>query len=144
MHQPPSQSLHVNNLLIFLSPPSVLFFLSLSSTSLVLWLFSLLYQLLHFLSTPLSRDLDAPQCPIDLCGWRGKTSIRAFVPRNERLHYLRMVGVEVFRDKQGKRNDGSTVTQEGSTEDAEGLSQKPDILEQEGEETGAKRFKVQH
>ncbi len=93
-----------------------------------------MYQLLNFLSTPLSRDLDAPQCPIDLCGWRGKTSIRAFVPRNERLHYLRMVGVEVFRDKQGKRNDGSTVTQEGSTEDAEGLSQKPDILEQEGEE----------
>uniref|UniRef100_A0A8D0APC0 tRNA (cytosine(34)-C(5))-methyltransferase n=1 Tax=Sander lucioperca TaxID=283035 RepID=A0A8D0APC0_SANLU len=24
-----------------------------------------------------------PQCPIQLCGWRGKTSIRAFVPRNE-------------------------------------------------------------
>lgn len=42
-----------------------------------------------------------PQCPIQLCGWRGKTSIRAFVPRNERLHYLRMLGVEVFRDKQG-------------------------------------------
>ncbi|XP_029023349.1 RNA cytosine C(5)-methyltransferase NSUN2 [Betta splendens] len=50
-----------------------------------------------------------PQCPIQLCGWRGKTSIRAFVPRNERFHYLRMLGVEVFRDKQGlgqKRGDG--------------------------------------
>uniref|UniRef100_A0AAX7TAV7 tRNA (cytosine(34)-C(5))-methyltransferase n=1 Tax=Astatotilapia calliptera TaxID=8154 RepID=A0AAX7TAV7_ASTCA len=50
-----------------------------------------------------------PQCPIQLCGWRGKTSIRAFVPRNERFHYLRMLGVEVFRDKQGlgqKRSDG--------------------------------------
>uniref|UniRef100_A0A673A7F2 tRNA (cytosine(34)-C(5))-methyltransferase n=1 Tax=Sphaeramia orbicularis TaxID=375764 RepID=A0A673A7F2_9TELE len=35
-----------------------------------------------------------PQCPIQLCGWRGKTSIRAFVPRNERFHYLRMLGVE--------------------------------------------------
>ncbi|KAL0165477.1 hypothetical protein M9458_037321, partial [Cirrhinus mrigala] len=70
-----------------------------------------------------------------LCGWRGKTSIRAFVPRNERLHYLRMVGVEVFRDKQGKRNDGSTETQEENTEDAEGLSQEADLLEQEGEET---------
>ncbi|XP_061838377.2 RNA cytosine C(5)-methyltransferase NSUN2 isoform X1 [Nerophis lumbriciformis] len=42
-----------------------------------------------------------PQCPIRLCGWRGKTSIRAFVARNERYHYLRMLGVEVFRDKQG-------------------------------------------
>uniref|UniRef100_A0A8C2DA78 tRNA (cytosine(34)-C(5))-methyltransferase n=1 Tax=Cyprinus carpio TaxID=7962 RepID=A0A8C2DA78_CYPCA len=81
-----------------------------------------------------SEDLNAPQCPIDLCGWRGKTSIRAFVPRNERLHYLRMVGVEVFRDKQGKRNDGSTEIPEGSAEDAEGLSQEADLLEQEGEE----------
>ncbi|KAF4100244.1 RNA cytosine C(5)-methyltransferase NSUN2 [Onychostoma macrolepis] len=88
---------------------------------------------LRYLPDP--KDVDAPQCPIDLCGWRGKTSIRAFVPRNERLHYLRMVGVEVFRDKPGKRNDGSTVTQEGSTEDAEGLSREPDLLEQEGEET---------
>uniref|UniRef100_A0A671LC93 tRNA (cytosine(34)-C(5))-methyltransferase n=1 Tax=Sinocyclocheilus anshuiensis TaxID=1608454 RepID=A0A671LC93_9TELE len=82
-----------------------------------------------------SEDLDAPQCPIDLCGWRGKTSIRAFVPRNERLHYLRMVGVEVFHDKQGKRNDCSTEIQEGSTEDAVGLSQEADLLEEEGEET---------
>uniref|UniRef100_A0A8C1SQN6 tRNA (cytosine(34)-C(5))-methyltransferase n=1 Tax=Cyprinus carpio TaxID=7962 RepID=A0A8C1SQN6_CYPCA len=81
-----------------------------------------------------SEDLNAPQCPIDLCGWRGKTSIRAFVPRNERLHYLRMLGVEVFRDKQGKRNDGSTEIPEGSAEDAEGLSQEADLLEQEGEE----------
>uniref|UniRef100_A0A673IDD7 tRNA (cytosine(34)-C(5))-methyltransferase n=1 Tax=Sinocyclocheilus rhinocerous TaxID=307959 RepID=A0A673IDD7_9TELE len=84
---------------------------------------------LRYLPDP--QDLDAPQCPIDLCGWRGKTSIRAFVPRNERLHYLRMVGVEVFRDKQGKRKDGSTETQEGSTKDAAGLSQEADLLEQE-------------
>lgn len=87
---------------------------------------------LRYLPDP--KDLDAPQCPIDLCGWRGKTSIRAFVSRNERLHYLRMVGVEVFRDKQGKRNDGQTETQE-STEDAEGLSQEVDLVEQEGAET---------
>uniref|UniRef100_A0A671LBH5 tRNA (cytosine(34)-C(5))-methyltransferase n=1 Tax=Sinocyclocheilus anshuiensis TaxID=1608454 RepID=A0A671LBH5_9TELE len=88
---------------------------------------------LRYLPDP--KDLDAPQCPIDLCGWRGKTSIRAFVPRNERLHYLRMVGVEVFHDKQGKRNDCSTEIQEGSTEDAVGLSQEADLLEEEGEET---------
>ncbi|KAF4790138.1 tRNA (cytosine(34)-C(5))-methyltransferase [Turdus rufiventris] len=39
------------------------------------------------------------QCPIVLCGWQGKTSLRAFVPKNERLHYLRMMGVEVFKAK---------------------------------------------
>lgn len=67
---------------------------------------------LVFLSNPAE-----PQCPIQLCGWRGKTSIRAFVPRNERFHYLRMLGVEVFRDKQGqgqKRRDGE---KEGKEED---------------------------
>lgn len=61
-----------------------------------------------------------PQCPIQLCGWRGKTSIRAFVPRNERLHYLRMLGVEVFRDKQGlgqKQGDGE---EEGKEPKGEG------------------------
>ncbi|XP_008293392.1 RNA cytosine C(5)-methyltransferase NSUN2 [Stegastes partitus] len=64
-----------------------------------------------------------PQCPIQLCGWRGKTSIRAFVPRNERFHYLRMLGVEVFRDKQGlgqKRKDGEKEEVEDEVEkDAE-------------------------
>ena len=51
-------------------------------------------------------NTEDPQCPIQLCGWRGKTSIRAFVPRNERFHYLRMLGVEVFRDKQGQGDKG--------------------------------------
>uniref|UniRef100_A0A4W6FMR7 tRNA (cytosine(34)-C(5))-methyltransferase n=1 Tax=Lates calcarifer TaxID=8187 RepID=A0A4W6FMR7_LATCA len=67
-----------------------------------------------------------PQCPIQLCGWRGKTSIRAFVPRNERFHYLRMLGVEVFRDKQGlgqKRRDG----------DKEGKEEVADEVEKEEE-----------
>lgn len=61
-----------------------------------------------------------PQCPIQLCGWRGKTSIRAFVPRNERLHYLRMLGVEVFRDKQGlkqKKTDGENEGEDEVEED---------------------------
>lgn len=64
-----------------------------------------------------------PQCPIQLCGWRGKTSIRAFVPRNERLHYLRMLGVDVFRDKQGvaqKQGDGETEGKDEGAAENEG------------------------
>uniref|UniRef100_A0A3Q3EGI1 tRNA (cytosine(34)-C(5))-methyltransferase n=1 Tax=Kryptolebias marmoratus TaxID=37003 RepID=A0A3Q3EGI1_KRYMA len=64
---------------------------------------------------PNPNNAGEPQCPIQLCGWRGKTSIRAFVPRNERFHYLRMLGVEVFRDKQGlgqKRRDGGKGEEE--------------------------------
>uniref|UniRef100_A0AAY4E0U8 tRNA (cytosine(34)-C(5))-methyltransferase n=1 Tax=Denticeps clupeoides TaxID=299321 RepID=A0AAY4E0U8_9TELE len=69
---------------------------------------------------PDTNNPDAPQCPIELCGWRGKTSIRAFVPRNERFHYLRMVGVEVFH-KQGRRADeASSEAPEGAAEDGAG------------------------
>lgn len=67
-----------------------------------------------------------PQCPIQLCGWRGKTSIRAFVPRNERFHYLRMLGVEVFRDKQGlgqKGRDGEKEEVEDEAVKEEGAAE---------------------
>ena len=30
--------------------------------------------------------------PVEFVGWKGKTSLRAYVPKNERLHYLRMIG----------------------------------------------------
>ncbi|KAK5616959.1 tRNA (cytosine(34)-C(5))-methyltransferase [Crenichthys baileyi] len=69
---------------------------------------------------PNPNNPSEPQCPIQLCGWRGKTSIRAFVPRNERFHYLRMLGVEVFRDKQGlgqRRRDGAKEEKEEEAED---------------------------
>nr|XP_046183082.1 RNA cytosine-C(5)-methyltransferase NSUN2-like [Oncorhynchus gorbuscha] len=69
---------------------------------------------------PDNSNPDGPQCPIELCGWRGKTSIRAFVPRNERFHYLRMLGVEVFRDKQGQgpreEEEVKEEVKEGETE----------------------------
>ncbi|NXF94579.1 NSUN2 methyltransferase, partial [Eubucco bourcierii] len=51
------------------------------------------------------------QCPIVLCGWQGKTSLRAFVPKNERLHYLRMMGVEVFKAKR-KEEEAESKTEE--------------------------------
>ncbi|CAI5780286.1 RNA cytosine C(5)-methyltransferase NSUN2 [Podarcis lilfordi] len=59
---------------------------------------------------------DSLQCSIVLCGWLGKTSLRAFVAKNERLHYLRMMGVEVFKAKR-KEEDVERKTEE---EDAEG------------------------
>ncbi|KAK6491635.1 RNA cytosine-C(5)-methyltransferase NSUN2 [Huso huso] len=60
---------------------------------------------------PDPENQDAPQCPIELCGWRGKISIRAFVPRNDRFHYLRMLGVEVFQEK--RRYDHFEAKAEG-------------------------------
>ncbi|XP_077922669.1 RNA cytosine C(5)-methyltransferase NSUN2 isoform X2 [Halichoerus grypus] len=52
---------------------------------------------------------DTLQCPIVLCGWRGKASIRTFVPKNERLHYLRMMGLEVLAEK---KKEGTVLAQE--------------------------------
>uniref|UniRef100_A0A2D4NQB5 Uncharacterized protein n=1 Tax=Micrurus surinamensis TaxID=129470 RepID=A0A2D4NQB5_MICSU len=47
---------------------------------------------------------DTHQCSVLLCGWLGKTSLCAFVPKNERLHYLRMMGLEVFKAKRKEEN----------------------------------------
>ena len=30
--------------------------------------------------------------PVEFVGWKGKTSVRAYVPKQDRLHYLRMIG----------------------------------------------------
>ncbi|XP_031709640.1 RNA cytosine C(5)-methyltransferase NSUN2 [Anarrhichthys ocellatus] len=65
---------------------------------------------------PNTNNPEDPQCPIQLCGWRGKTSIRAFVPRNERFHYLRLLGVEVFKEKQGLGQKGKDGEMEGKEE----------------------------
>ncbi|CAL8295805.1 unnamed protein product [Merluccius merluccius] len=75
-----------------------------------------------------------PQCPIELCGWKGKTSIRAFVPRNERFHYLRMLGVDIFRDKQGQgggsRGDGKEEREDGKEEKEDGKEEREDGKEE--------------
>ncbi|XP_069898258.1 RNA cytosine C(5)-methyltransferase NSUN2 isoform X2 [Dipodomys merriami] len=62
---------------------------------------------------PDSASPDALQCPIVLCGWRGKASIRTFVPKNERLHYLRMMGLEVLGEK---KKEGLILTGENAAE----------------------------
>ncbi|KAF6126111.1 NOP2/Sun RNA methyltransferase 2 [Phyllostomus discolor] len=57
---------------------------------------------------------DTLQCPIVLCGWRGKASIRTFVPKNERLHYLRMMGLEVLAEKRKERTAGTNESDESA------------------------------
>ncbi|KAF0871423.1 NSUN2 methyltransferase, partial [Crocuta crocuta] len=54
---------------------------------------------------------DALQCPVVLCGWRGKASIRTFVPKNERLHYLRMMGLDAPAEKKAA---GAGLAPEGT------------------------------
>uniref|UniRef100_A0A671UYP0 tRNA (cytosine(34)-C(5))-methyltransferase n=1 Tax=Sparus aurata TaxID=8175 RepID=A0A671UYP0_SPAAU len=80
-----------------------------------------------------------PQCSIQLCGWRGKTSIRAFVPRNERFHYLRMLGVEVFRDKQGL---GHKQRDEGKGEEEGAAENEAELDLENGDENGSSQAKA--
>ncbi|TMS17941.1 tRNA (cytosine(34)-C(5))-methyltransferase [Larimichthys crocea] len=87
-----------------------------------------------------------PQCPIQLCGWRGKTSIRAFVPRNERFHYLRMLGVEVFRDKQGlgqkPKDEGKEEVEKDAEEEVEAVENEAELDSENGDENGSSQPKV--
>nr|XP_014431094.1 tRNA (cytosine(34)-C(5))-methyltransferase [Pelodiscus sinensis] len=69
---------------------------------------------------------DTLQCPIVLCGWHGKTSLRAFVPKNERLHYLRMMGVEVFKAKR-KEEDFDSKMEEGDQDNTKQMEEEMDM-----------------
>merc|ERR1712083_1183367 len=39
------------------------------------------------------KDLESGMS-IEMVGWKGKDTVRAYVPKNERLHYLRLVGAD--------------------------------------------------
>ena len=72
-----------------------------------------------------------------IVGWKGKSTIRAYVPRNERLHYLRLIGADttpyeknkfqeqrVEEQKEGEeqrdaddRKDGSELKEETEEKD---------------------------
>lgn len=78
---------------------------------------------------PDSANPDTLQCPIVLCGWRGKASIRTFVPKNERLHYLRMMGLEVLGEKKKEgvilTNENAASPEQPGDEDAKQTAQDP-------------------
>lgn len=78
---------------------------------------------------PDSTNPDTLQCPIVLCGWRGKASIRTFVPKNERLHYLRMMGLEILGEKKKEgvilTNESAASPEQPEDEDAKQTAQDP-------------------
>ena len=47
---------------------------------------------------------DKEDCPLEitLVGWKGKNSIRSYVMKIERLHYLRLLGVDVSSFERNK------------------------------------------
>ena len=56
---------------------------------------------------------------LELVGWKGKNSLRAYVPKNERVHYLRLIGCDTskyeknkFEERRAKNENGSKVEEE--------------------------------
>ena len=47
-----------------------------------------------FISIPLFFLLEntSPNLKLEIVGWKGKASVRAYVPKNDRIHYLRLIG----------------------------------------------------
>lgn len=61
---------------------------------------------------------------IELCGWKGKNTLRCYVPKVERAHYLRMCGVDVseYEKREKKRfkiqADNGTKVNDGEKQEA--------------------------
>jgi len=47
-------------------------------------------------------DDNGDQVKVEVIGWKGKNSVRAYVPKNERVHYLRMVGGDTAKFEKNK------------------------------------------
>lgn len=39
---------------------------------------------------------------VEIVGWKGKSTVRSYVPRNERLHYLRLIGGDISKYETNK------------------------------------------
>ncbi|MBN3290330.1 NSUN2 methyltransferase, partial [Polypterus senegalus] len=68
---------------------------------------------------PDPQDSLAPQCSMELCGWRGKTCIFAFVPKNERFHYLAMLGVEMYKEEKKEEESTTKIIEEEGVDQSE-------------------------
>jgi tRNA (cytosine34-C5)-methyltransferase len=40
---------------------------------------------------------DGPVCSLQLVGWKGAVSLRVYIPKHDRMHYLRLCGVDVSK-----------------------------------------------
>ncbi|PVD20659.1 hypothetical protein C0Q70_18817 [Pomacea canaliculata] len=73
-----------------------------------------------------SESDSEPNCEVTFCGWRGRTSVRSFVPRFEREHYLRLFGKdlhqineEVCQQKKAKEEAKTAANNLGNLVDGE-------------------------
>uniref|UniRef100_A0A8D8X5V2 tRNA (cytosine(34)-C(5))-methyltransferase n=1 Tax=Cacopsylla melanoneura TaxID=428564 RepID=A0A8D8X5V2_9HEMI len=64
-------------------------------------------------------ELQDKDLPISLVGWRGKSSVRAYVSGSDIVHYLRLLGADVSKFEVNKFDKKKTSESELNEEDAE-------------------------
>ena len=73
---------------------------------------------------------------VEFVGWKGKNSLRAYVPKNERIHYLRLLGCDTskyeknkFEERRAKgwKRDGDSEETNGNTKENEDIK-KPIVV----------------
>ena len=63
-----------------------------------------------------------PSIKLEIVGWKGKASVRAYVPKNDRIHYLRLIGGDTskyeFNKFEAKRETEISKSTTDQQEDA--------------------------
>ncbi|CAL8141625.1 unnamed protein product [Orchesella dallaii] len=54
------------------------------------------------LDIDLQVEDDGPLCKLQLVGWKGTNSLRAYIQKNDRVHYLRLCGADVSKYEKNK------------------------------------------
>lgn len=57
------------------------------------------WKTLNQLMKCLSYSGSRPACDLVICGWRGKTSLRAFINHGLRFHYLRLFSEKLAEER---------------------------------------------
>ena len=78
---------------------------------------------------------------MELIGWKGKASLRAYVPKPDRIHYLRLIGgntdkyeknkFQVKREEEERKQEGNGVEPKETGGDGDaGEAKKEDVKEE--------------
>ena len=64
---------------------------------------------------------------LEFVGWKGKATLRAYVPKNERVHYLRLIGSDTSKYEKNKFEERRA---KGDEEQEEVVKDEDDIKEE--------------
>jgi len=67
---------------------------------------------------------------LGIVGWKGKSTVRAYVPRNERLHYLRLIGADTSPYEKNKFQEQRDEEQKEGSEENEKCDEQDEDTEE--------------